>query len=611
MQVASTRAFEFSSDTQEFRHNYLEPFWERRLVELAALCRLIELECPRLARACGLRAACRVLRRAGPQAKDVLRSPELWLWICVSRYFVMRNMPEALPTGHVRDHLADLQRFAVAAACAARTSAAGRAMVQQDGRIPMPGLGIALVLDRCHVGKSIALETRDGILTAKIGTKKFRTAVADSKNDDSQVEGWVALPRLGWGLLLEGSHELSRPHLANNRAWRVYRADAEYVRRWQSSSIAACKMIGDIEAALWVPVHDVLVSIIPLQSSPQVNLSGTCAEALGCICSSLPSDEALLAETLVHEAAHCTLQILTDDTAYWIPIGDGLPYRSPWRKDLRPISGMIHGIFAFLAVGAFWSLTLQGKHATQFDELGRFRLRTVVRQIDQAISEIRDSSELTDEGRQLLVCAERQLGKLRDVSDAFAPTSQNERVIEETLATHASAVARLLPERVQAPPLRLDAEWSRALGVPMPPPRNQAISRTLRHDTVSDPILLAALKDDPLVNTWEALIESNGAREPESTALVRGAISYGRGDFAAALKHYASYVELRWDDMDAWRLLAAALRRSGRSGDALAVAFDIDEILRYPPDALRAEFGEDWPRHLHHVIERRSRVGAA
>src|ERR1043165_4719856 len=469
MQAAGIKPFDFSGNGQQFQQKHLEPFWQRRLIELAALCRLIELECPRLARTCGLPAACRVLLRSAPQARTVLRSPELWLWISLTRYFVMRHMPQALPTGHVRDHLADLQRFAVAAACAARASAAGRKMVQQDGRVPMPGLGLALLLDRRHVGKSVAIETRGGILTAKIGNKRIRSAIVGEKDDDSPGERWAALPRLGWGLLLEGSYELSRPHCANNRAWRIHPADAEYVRRWQSSSIAACEMIGAIEDALWVPVRHVLVSIIPLQSSPRVNLSGTCAEALGCMCSSLPSDIALLAETLVHEAAHSTLQILTDETSYWAPLGGGVPYRSPWRKDLRPISGMVHGIFAFLAVGEFWSLTLQFKRAAEFEQLGRFRLRTVVRQLDQAITEIRDSSELTDQGRQLVLSAKRQLGKLRKTSDSFPPAPQDASLIEETLASHARMVDKLLPERVRTRPPRVDPEWSRVLGMPMPP----------------------------------------------------------------------------------------------------------------------------------------------
>ena len=87
-----------------------------------------------------------------------------------------------------------------------------------------------------------------------------------------------------------------------------------------------------VEERLWIPVRDVLASIVPLEFPPQVNLSGTCDDVLGCICTSLSANAAILAETLVHEAAHTTLHILTDGTHYWEAGDGGRLYRSPWRK---------------------------------------------------------------------------------------------------------------------------------------------------------------------------------------------------------------------------------------------------------------------------------------
>src|SRR6202521_5459378 len=143
-----TRAFDFLSPPSNFQNLYLTPFWQRRMVELSALCRVVELECPNLSSDCGLNIAYRNLQATGPLAAKVLRSPELLQWINVSRYFVLRNIHQSLPVGHVRDHFGDLRRFAFAAACAEGRSSDGSAVVQQDGRISLPGLGLTLSLGR-------------------------------------------------------------------------------------------------------------------------------------------------------------------------------------------------------------------------------------------------------------------------------------------------------------------------------------------------------------------------------------------------------------------------------------------------------------------------------
>src|SRR5262249_39750439 len=153
----------------------------------------------------------------------------------------------------------------------------------------------------------------------------------------------------------------------------------------------------------------------------------------------------------------------------------------------------------------------------------------------------------------------------------FPPSATDEMAIEDRLAQHDAALALPAPRTCPLTPPRIDSEWSLKLGVSMPPPLNPARLRLVRREAISDYVHRAALANDAVVGEWEALLRTTRETEPESALLVQGSISYGRGDFLSAVRSYAGYVERRWEDMDAWRLLGAALRRAAKGAEALAI----------------------------------------
>jgi HEXXH motif-containing protein len=57
--------------------------------------------------------------------------------------------------------------------------------------------------------------------------------------------------------------------------------------------------------------------------------------------------------TLVHEIQHLKLRALLDLITLTLP-DDGSRYYAPWRPDPRPVSGLLQGAYAFLAVSVFW-----------------------------------------------------------------------------------------------------------------------------------------------------------------------------------------------------------------------------------------------------------------
>ena len=202
----------------------------------------------------------------------------------------------------------------------------------------------------------------------------------------------------------------------------------------------------------------------------------------------------------------------------------------------------------------------------------------------------------------MLAAVERKIETLNELSRRFSPSAIDEQSIDDRLAQHDAALPSPALHAGPSGKPRIDSQWSHKLGVYMPPPSNPPALRLARRETISDHIHGAASTNDAVVAEWEALLSTTSATEPESALLVQGSISYGRGDFLSAVGFYASYVERRWDDMDAWRLLGAALRRAAKVADALAIAFDIDQLQQAKAAELRRRFGSEWPFHLHRYI---------
>jgi hypothetical protein len=104
------------------------------------------------------------------------------------------------------------------------------------------------------------------------------------------------------------------------------------------------------DAAVLAAVLEVIVPVEPDPASR--GISATSAHAFGAVAMSVPADATALAVGLLHETQHSLLNAVQD----LFPLHkeqDILGY-SPWRDDPRPVSGILHGAYAYLAVTRFW-----------------------------------------------------------------------------------------------------------------------------------------------------------------------------------------------------------------------------------------------------------------
>jgi HEXXH motif-containing protein len=137
-------------------------------------------------------------------------------------------------------------------------------------------------------------------------------------------------------------------------------------------------------------------TMVPLNSA--MGRSATSHDAFGVFAMSLPQDAAAFAVTLVHERAHTVLNGLAT-AARLTDATDTTVHFAPWRVDPRPVTGLLHGAFAFVAVAELWRSLMAAPALRQRAQTELAALRP---QLRSALSALRDSAGLTDAGHTVV-----------------------------------------------------------------------------------------------------------------------------------------------------------------------------------------------------------------
>jgi uncharacterized protein len=121
-----------------------------------------------------------------------------------------------------------------------------------------------------------------------------------------------------------------------------------------------------------------------------------------------PRSAADFAVTLVHEFEHSKLSGILDLIPLYRPDGTEL-HHAPWRKDPRPTSGLIQGVFAFLRVAETWHKfrAIPGLTETATAEFAAIR-----EQVRVGYRSLTASAELTETGVRFVTAMRPTLDQL-------------------------------------------------------------------------------------------------------------------------------------------------------------------------------------------------------
>ncbi|QQM40849.1 aKG-HExxH-type peptide beta-hydroxylase [Streptomyces liliifuscus] len=340
--------------------------------------------------------------RTDPAAvRDVVDYPMTGAWLTETL---------AAPEGPVFErHLAHLGGVAVAAAVRAGCQVDGT-LTQPSGTLVLPGLGALY----CPSG-SVRLSGGAGLVRLTDGagasdvvlTRPLARADPGTRRPVGSGTGWAALRTLpGTTVVLDDLDPYRVPRRGiGPKALPAARRPHSAHRLWARSWGEAQALLSATDAGRGAETGAVLRAVVPLMplvGDGGTTMSATLRSAPGAVLSQLPADARELAESLVHESHHTKLAALHEFEPLYRP-GGGTLHRVAWRPDPRPLSGVLQGAYAHLALTDLWWRARAGpttpdawrRKATQ-------QFETYREQVGEALSILLESDELTFAGREFV-----------------------------------------------------------------------------------------------------------------------------------------------------------------------------------------------------------------
>ncbi|WP_052720900.1 HEXXH motif domain-containing protein [Actinoplanes rectilineatus] len=168
--------------------------------------------------------------------------------------------------------------------------------------------------------------------------------------------------------------------------------------RWQDRFTEASRLLAVHLPDRAAELRAGLRSMVPLAGiAGAPGLSATSHHAFGGLALTEPVDAAAFAVTLIHEFQHSTLSALLDLARLFDPAAREKRFFAPWRRDSRPLGGLLQGVYAFLAVAEAWN-ALRAEPALATRAEAQFAETTA--QLAAALPQLRSAPALTAEGRR-------------------------------------------------------------------------------------------------------------------------------------------------------------------------------------------------------------------
>ena len=188
--------------------------------------------------------------------------------------------------------------------------------------------------------------------------EKSRATLALPADLDSSQDGWRALAAAPVGLDRDRRRLMiddADPYrLPGSLAGLAPVTDPER-GQWQRRIGGGWGLLARDDQRTASEVLSLISALTPMRAAGGASRSITSRRAFGAIGLSLPADDTAMALVLAHEVQHAKLCALMD----LLPLTKGQTgdrFYAPWRPDPRPLTGLVHGLYAHLGVTRFWWL---------------------------------------------------------------------------------------------------------------------------------------------------------------------------------------------------------------------------------------------------------------
>lgn len=294
--------------------------------------------------------------------------------------------------------------------------------------------------------------------------------------------------------------------------------------------------------------------LVPVEPSQAARTSSP--YAFGGIQLSAGESATEFAEALVHELQHSKLNALLG----LVKLTDGdltRRYLAPWRDDPRPLTGVLHGVYAFTCGVEFW---LTEAAAVGENDGALFAITYRRTQIRRALHALEDEPHLTNAGRTLVDTVSARLATCEQVPVDSRLSTVAAAMVDDHRALWRLRHAYPEPDTVDA----LASAWCADRSPPTWTDRTRIIPDDSQRLPANRRNLLRTKAIDPALFT--SLTRGRGS-PPGTTPYADVAFCTGDADSAAHAYHRHLLAEP--DDLQAWAGLGLALRAQGRDASAL------------------------------------------
>jgi HEXXH motif-containing protein len=482
--------------------------------------------------------------------EEILANPQVGTWVG----HVLRRMRKVTTDdAPLWFHVGQLHCLAIAAVIRTGVTAELRVPVW-NGSVMIPSLGH--VQFPSGAGWNHAEVIVDGIAEVRYADTVIKLAPGS--------DGWFPTTRFQLGTTLSILLDHTTPYRGPNNPVCPEPMLPADVARWHQLLTEAWALLVEGHPARADELAIGMKSITPIPAAFRFRPRSVSVEdGFGAAILSEPYDAAQLAVTLIHEFQHSVLNGIRHVTEL-VEGEDLATCYAPWRDDPRPLGGLLHGVFAFVAIAEFWAVHRDMTKGSDAD-LANFEFALWRRQLSTVLDAIRNDQALTETGSRFLA----RIGERVDLLNTLQ--------VPPEIAVLADTAARDHVAAWRACHLRPDEDWVRALadawmsGRPVPPgtaePMVQADRSGHRLDAKAA-LMRVKLTDSKLFDRIRA--------EP---GLVAGAsaadVAYVAGDFETAHRSYLDELMATPNRAGAWSGLGITMAAMGETDNA-------DIILREP-----------------------------
>lgn len=473
--------------------------------------------------------------------------------------------------------LGQFQSLAAAAAVRAQVPAVLRVPVHR-GMVWVPGAGVAGPVARRRWSEAeVRVERGGALVRGELAEVRLPGALTE------RATGWQPLRLVHGDTPAAGP--AAGPWLDTVTPYRDFtrypsspgRAGERRLRLWQDRLAGAYALLDEESPADAAALRALVRTFVPRPfrtARGGLVASASSLDAFGVVTLSLPYDTTQTAAVLVHETRHQQLNALQSILRLVEPGGDGLGgtgadrlHYAPWRSDPRPVLGLLHGVFAFAGVAAFWRT--HRAHVTGPDaERADFEFAVLREQVQEAVTTLAADAALTEAGRFFVDGVATLVGGWQQDDVPSGPRA---------LARHYCALRRAVwrarhLEIARPSAERLAAAWAAGQAAPeLPPPTPYPRPDLIRPDTFG-PLARHRLSAPGGFARRRREEDKGGdpARRAEFAAVA--------GDADEAALCYAEWTELDPHDVEAWIGAALAVPEPAR-GPGAALLLDRPEAV--------------------------------